>query len=220
MANCVYHPGKTAIGACVSCFTLVCKECSTEVDGNIYCLPCVGEDIKGAVKGSGQVRTKTGFLVSGNTSGQGKRAEIPPDIRAWNWGAFWGTWIWGLANRVWISLLYPLPNVLGIILVALFMSNILTTEQLVGIAQSNIWRFMIFLLWVMQIVLQVSLLLKGNQWAWRAKRWESVQSFLTVQKRWTYFFLAMFVILFIVFFILPLLFIITMSGLITVFTFF
>jgi hypothetical protein len=189
------------------------------VDGDIYCLPCVGEEIKGAVKGSGQVRTNTGFLVSGNTSGQGRRAEIPPDIRSWNWGAFWGTWIWGLANRVWITLLYPLPNILSIALVVLFISNVFTTEQVVDIAQSNLWRFVIFLLWLAQIVLQVSLLLKGNQWAWRARRWESVQSFLAVQKRWTYLFLGMFAVLFIVFFLLPLFFVITASGIFTVMSF-
>jgi hypothetical protein len=180
----------------------------------------LGKEIKGVVESGGQVRTRTGFLVSGNTSGQGKRAEIPPDVRAWNWGAFWGTWIWGLANRVWITLLYPLPNIIGIALVALFMTNVITSEQMVNILTSGITRFVMFLLVLMQIVLQVSLLLKGNQWAWQAKRWDSVQSFLTVQKRWTYFFLAIFVILFIICFIMPLIFIITMSGLFTVFSFF
>lgn len=35
--------------------------------------------------------------------------ELPPDeIKRFNWGAFWGTWIWGLFNRVYITL-WALP---------------------------------------------------------------------------------------------------------------
>jgi len=35
--------------------------------------------------------------------------ELPPEIRGWNWGAFLLTFIWGLGNRVWISLLVFVP---------------------------------------------------------------------------------------------------------------
>ncbi|MFC1901197.1 B-box zinc finger protein [Chloroflexota bacterium] len=213
MANCVYHPGKQAIGACVSCFTLVCKECSVEIDGNIYCKPCQGEKISGAVDSSGQVRTNTGFLVSSNTSGQGRRAEIPSNIRGWNWGAMWGTWIWGIANRVWISLLYPVPFIMYAVLVVLFVSETIPMDQMENIAGLGIWRFSIFLFSLMQLVLHIALLLKGNQWAWQAKRWDSVQSFLTVQKRWTLFFLILFILGLIIFVVVPVLFIMTMAGL-------
>jgi hypothetical protein len=51
-----------------------------------------------------------------NTSGQGDRAIVPPEIRRWNWGAFLLNWIWGAANGVYIAFLMfvPLVNVVMI----------------------------------------------------------------------------------------------------------
>lgn len=42
-------------------------------------------------------------------SGHGNLSEIPPEIKGWNWGAAGLTWIWGLSNGVWISLLVFIP---------------------------------------------------------------------------------------------------------------
>jgi hypothetical protein len=50
-----------------------------------------------------------------NNSGAGKSASVPPEIRGWNWGAFFLNWIWGLGNGVYISLLSLVP-VVGIIM--------------------------------------------------------------------------------------------------------
>lgn len=36
---------------------------------------------------------------------------VPAEVRGWNWGAFFLTWIWGIGNKVWISLLCLLPLV-------------------------------------------------------------------------------------------------------------
>jgi len=51
-----------------------------------------------------------------NTSGQGKGAVVPPEIRRWNWGAFLLNWIWGAANGTYIAFLMfvPLVNVVMI----------------------------------------------------------------------------------------------------------
>ncbi|HUS80296.1 MAG TPA: hypothetical protein VM283_03445, partial [Armatimonadota bacterium] len=38
-----------------------------------------------------------------NNSGTGGPA--PPEVLGWNWGAFWMTWLWGITNGVWNSLL-------------------------------------------------------------------------------------------------------------------
>ena len=34
-----------------------------------------------------------------NSSGRGMFAELPAEVRGWNWGAFWLGWIWGIKNR-------------------------------------------------------------------------------------------------------------------------
>jgi hypothetical protein len=71
---------------------------------------------------------------------------VPLEILHWNWGAFLLTWIWGLGNKVTISLLSFVP--------------------LIGM-------FIPFLLgW------------KGNEWAWKNKKWENIEHFKKVQKKW------------------------------------
>jgi hypothetical protein len=40
MADCSYHPGKDAVGACVSCGKMVCLACRTELQEKVYCPPC------------------------------------------------------------------------------------------------------------------------------------------------------------------------------------
>ena len=45
-----------------------------------------------------------------NTSGHGKLAVIPHEIRGWNWGAFLFGPLWGICNSVWISLLGLIPG--------------------------------------------------------------------------------------------------------------
>lgn len=46
-----------------------------------------------------------------NTSGMGSSASIPIEIKGWNWGAFFLSWIWGVSHSVWISLLCFVPIV-------------------------------------------------------------------------------------------------------------
>jgi len=81
-----------------------------------------------------------------NTSGQGKQAEIPAELKGWNWGAFLMNWVWGIFNKTYIALLTFVP--------------------LIGI-------FMPFVLGF-----------KGNAWAWRNKKWDSIEHFQRVQKKW------------------------------------
>ena len=81
-----------------------------------------------------------------NTSGSGKIAEIPVEIKGWNWGAFLLNWIWGISNNTYIALLMFVP--------------------LINIA--------------MPFVLGA----KGNTWAWQNKKWDDINHFKGVQKRW------------------------------------
>ncbi len=84
---------------------------------------------------------------SNNTSGLGKFAEIPNEIKGkWNWGAFLLGWIWGIGNSTWISFALFIPYV--------------------------------------GFVMPFILGLKGNEWAWRNKQWDSIDHFQRVQKEW------------------------------------
>jgi hypothetical protein len=89
--KCAIHYDRDAAGACVSCGRLVCPECKTSIDGQIYCNTCV------------ETRLKTGSWPAHTLPGTDQ--AVPAEAKAWNWGAFLLTWIWGIGNNVWISLL-------------------------------------------------------------------------------------------------------------------
>lgn len=86
-----------------------------------------------------------------------KQRELPPELRGWNWGAFFLNALWGLAHRTPIALLTLVP--------------------VVGL--------------VMPFVLGA----KGNAWAWRNGKWDSVAEFQASQRRWRTAGLAVFGVL-------------------------
>jgi hypothetical protein len=59
-----------------------------------------------------------------NNSGEGVSAQMPPQARGLNWGAFFLNWIWGIGNNTFIALLCVIP-VVGLVLaiVLLFKGN-------------------------------------------------------------------------------------------------
>jgi cytochrome oxidase complex assembly protein 1 len=44
-------------------------------------------------------------------SGLGKDSVVPPEIKGWNWGAFFLNWIWGIGNSTYIAFLMFVPLV-------------------------------------------------------------------------------------------------------------
>ncbi|MDR2611233.1 MAG: hypothetical protein LBC58_07230 [Clostridiales Family XIII bacterium] len=36
-------------------------------------------------------------------------AEAPPEVRKWNWGAFYFGWVWGVGNKAYLGLLTLIP---------------------------------------------------------------------------------------------------------------
>jgi hypothetical protein len=97
--KCIVHPDRDAIGACCSCGRYVCPECKVVIDNQIYCNLCLDYRLqKGAWPGQA-------ILVSEYASGMGANSQVPPEIKGWSWGGFLLTWIWGIGNSVWISLL-------------------------------------------------------------------------------------------------------------------
>ena len=96
-----------------------------------------------------------------NNSGAGKDSPVL-DIVAdrFNWGAFFFSWIWGLFNKTYI------PFILFIIPLLVFIPII------------NIFTGII------QLGLCIWFGINGNKWAWQNKRWNSIEHFHAVQKKW------------------------------------
>ena len=90
-----------------------------------------------------------------NNSGQGPNSEVQDEVaNRYNWGAFTFSWIWGLGNRTYITLL-------TLVLVFIpFVGNIAA------------------------IIANIIFGIKGNRWAWQNKQWKSIEHFHKVQKTW------------------------------------
>ena len=90
-----------------------------------------------------------------NTSGQGQNAVVPEEVKnKFNWGAFLLSWIWGIGNKTWITF---------VIFPACFI-------PLVG--------------GLVVLGLQIWFGIKGNEWAWQNKKFESIEQFHSNQKKW------------------------------------
>lgn len=95
---------------------------------------------------------------SNNMSGRGS-AYPAPDIVAkrFNWGAFIWTWIWGLGNNTYITLL-------------IFATILTDWIPIVG--------------WLISVGVCIWFGIKGNEWAWQNKHFDSVEDFHKYQKKW------------------------------------
>jgi len=82
-----------------------------------------------------------------NTSGHGEFAQVPEEIKGWNWGAFFLSIIWGLGNCTYIALLGLLP--------------------------------------IANLIMPFYLGAKGNELAWRNKRWKDIEEFRATQRAWS-----------------------------------
>lgn len=85
---------------------------------------------------------------------------LPQEIKKFNWGAFFLTWIWGIGNSSYLTLF------------AFLAYAIAYTLNSSGI--------------ILPVCLAFSIYcgIMGNQWAWKNKTWESTDYFNRVQKRW------------------------------------
>ena len=55
------------------------------------------------------------IVYSGNITSELDNSDIPiENIKGWNWGAFWLTWLWGIGNKSWLTFwaLIPYFNIL------------------------------------------------------------------------------------------------------------
>lgn len=111
--------------------------------------------------------------VSKSMSQQASRVE-PLNLSKWSWGAFTLSWIWGFFNGCWWMFLVNL----GFLLLIMFAWVV----PLVGI-------FISF------ANLGVSILfgMKGTEWAWNNRKWDSISVFNQTQDIWNKVGLALFV---------------------------
>jgi len=154
---------------CVPCGKPICVECKVVLGGKFYCNPCADKIFSSRVQGDA--------TVAENTSGQGSSAVVPKEIRGWNWGAFLLTWIWAIGNKVWIGVL---AGLFAWIVTAV-------TSQF-----ATVWIY--WLITLSCLLISIVLGLKGSEWAWQNKRWDSIEHFKRTQRKWGWWGLGVFVV--------------------------
>lgn len=98
--------------------------------------------------------------VSDNIENIENEQKLLDKLKKFNWGAFLLTWIWGLGNKTYISLL-------------VFPILILSLIPIIG--------------WALPIAFSIWLGIKGNELAWNNKEWENIEHFDKIQRRWAIF---------------------------------
>lgn len=97
-----------------------------------------------------------------NSSGHAQ-AKLPSELKAFNWGAFLLGPIWGIGNKVWITL--PL-----------------LVLWLIPIPTSSVGMLVLYVGAYYAIALLLGF--KGNELAWRSKKWASNEHFQHNQQLW------------------------------------
>ena len=84
------------------------------------------------------------------------QVELPEEIaKKFNWGAFLLTWIWGLGNKAYITL-------------TIFLVSLIPFVNIIATLGMSIWFG-----------------IRGNEWAWQNKKFNSIEDFEKYQKKWT-----------------------------------
>lgn len=103
-----------------------------------------------------------------NNSGQGPQSAAPAEVLiGFNWGACFLNWIWGLGNKSYITLLIFVSGFAGII-------------PFVGM--------------LVPFAMMIWFGIKGNEWAWQNKQWDSLEHFHSVQKTWAIWGIVLFIL--------------------------
>ncbi len=92
--------------------------------------------------------------VSSNSSGQGKTSRVPPRLKGWNWGAFLLPWFWFMPNQVWGG-------------IALWLLSLIPG-----------WNI------AFALIFAIAFGRNGNEWAWKARPWDNVETFKKHQRLW------------------------------------
>ncbi len=113
--------------------------------------------------GSGQASVdELANAITASSSGRGKESIFPTELKGFNAGAALAGPVWCLGNKVWLGALIQL-----LILI--------------------IWPFSYWVSDVLYIICTVYFGLKGNEWAWRSRKWTSIAQFKDVQNKWSIF---------------------------------
>jgi len=153
-------------------------------------------DVSAAMPGSYTYAQGYEFI---NTSGM--HGDVPQEVKGgWNWGAFYFNWIWGIVHKTWITLIIIGLSIINFIL-GMFLSPQSFVSTMPGTAGSPFGAprstspgmlILNSVFGLIYLALTIWFGLKGNEWAWQNRRFESIAQFKKVQRIWAYWALGFF----------------------------
>ena len=111
--------------------------------------------------------------------------DIPAEVRKLNWGAFLWPFIWGLFNVKLTKVLAIIVINLIIVAPVFFMAFSGMNGDPSNTPLTMLSVALLILSPIINLVIMIVFLVKGNRWSWQDKNWESVEHFVVVQKKWT-----------------------------------
>lgn len=167
----------------------VCSRCKTPRGMRV--------DVSAATPGSYTYTQGYEFV---NTSGM--HGDVPQEVKGgWNWGAFYFNWIWGIVHKTWITLIVLGLSAVDVILRLIIAPSSFTPQKFPapgsppfgataptppGLVILNV------IIWLTGLGLNIWFGLKGNEWAWQNRHFESIAHFKKVERIWAYWVLGVF----------------------------
>lgn len=79
------------------------------LDNKFWDIPENNKNQKQPVTAKGTEPIKPKITLNVDNGAQPNSSNFPPELKGWNWGAFFFNWIWGLSNGVYLGLLCLIP---------------------------------------------------------------------------------------------------------------
>ncbi len=171
--QCAYHPDREPSGACVSCGRLICIECKALLGGKIYCTPCADKIfVQDRVERS-EPATRQQPAITAQPATSTPEVIIRVESPA-------------TASK-------PEPSAQAINNSGQGSASVLPTElkgwSWGGFALTWIWGignqvWLAFIAFVLGFIWAIVLGIKGREWAWQSKKWDSIEHFKKTQRTW------------------------------------
>lgn len=177
--KCAYHPDHEPVGACVACGRLICVECKALLGGKIYCTPCADKIfIQGKAETARPEKIEAvaprqqPAMAETTVPKQRLKTEVPEVVISKPEPAIQSV----SSNTSGQGAASVLPEELkGWNWGAFFLNWIW------GIG-NNVWIALVSL--VLGLIWMIVLGIKGNEWAWQHKKWDSIEHFKKTQRTW------------------------------------
>lgn len=116
---------------------------------------------------------------------QGSGGAAP---KGFNWGAFWLTWLWGIAHGIWITLLLiPLAIITTLISLTASVATLFAglVNAIFGSTTTTAYSWLIFgAVILINLLVSIWFGLKGNVWSWARRGTRDSKQFQQREKAW------------------------------------